>query len=157
MGRKVGADAETAGMGVRGMSEGQEGPTGLAAALSCGAGGDRGAGGPLPPLPLRLFHCSRAPGPAVPASPWTPQRAAPSLTTGARELAHSPAGRRQRGPGLWDPGSGDGGPGAMFYCSSSSSGRGGGGGSGGGGPGGPSLAGSLLRLLHLLPPRRGSP
>lgn len=33
--------------------------------------GPRGAGGALPPLPLRLLHCSRAPGPAVPAFPPT--------------------------------------------------------------------------------------
>lgn len=68
-----------------------------------------------------------------------------------------PAGRPQRGPGLRDPDSGDGGPGAMFCYSSSSGGRGGGSGSGGGGPGRPSLAGSLLRLFYLLLPRRGSP
>jgi hypothetical protein len=45
-------------------------------------------GGPLPPLPLRLLHCSRAPGPAVPASPWTPQRG------GARPRRPGPASSR---------------------------------------------------------------
>lgn len=34
---------------------------------AAGTRGPRGAGGALPPLPLRLLHCSRAPGPAVPA------------------------------------------------------------------------------------------
>lgn len=58
----------------RGRSKGQKGPTGRADARSDGDGGARGAGGAAPPLPLQLLHCSRAPGPAVPASPWTPQR-----------------------------------------------------------------------------------
>lgn len=38
---------------------------------AAGTRGPRGAGGALPPLPLRLLHCSRAPGPAVPAFPPT--------------------------------------------------------------------------------------
>lgn len=90
-----------------------------------------------------------------------PQRLYTSLSVFTTSIAKFPTflpvRRPQRGPGLRDPGSGDGGPGAMFCCSSSSGGRGGGSGSGGGGPGRPSLAGSLLRLLHLLLPRRGSP
>ena len=85
MGRRVGADAATAGLRRAGASpKGRRAPAGRATARS---GGARGAGGPLPPLPLRLLHCSRAPGPAVPAFPWTPQRG------GARPRHRGPRAR----------------------------------------------------------------
>lgn len=87
-----------------------------------GRRGPGGLGGRSLPSPsgssiVRGLRAPRSPPPLGPRS-----GAAPGLAAGARELAHSPAGRPQRGSGLQDPSSDDGGPGAMFCCSSSSGG-----------------------------------
>lgn len=90
----------------RGKSEGQAGPGWPGRSARRPGRRSPGAGGPLPPLPLRLLHCSRAPGPAVPASPWTPQwggarprRPGPrarALTSWAPSAPPWPSGSRQR-------------------------------------------------------------
>ena len=81
-----------------------------------------GLGGRSLPSPSGSSIVRGLRAPPSPPPPGPRSGAAPGLAARARELAHSPAGRPQRGPGLRDPGSGDGGPGAMFCCSSSSGG-----------------------------------
>ena len=119
MGWRVGADAATAGMGGQGQVRRADGPRRAGPQReSAGPAGPGGLGGRSLPSPSGSSIVRGLQAPPSPPPPGPRSGAAPGLAAGARELAHSPAGRPQRGPGLRDPGSGDGGPGAMFCCSS---------------------------------------
>lgn len=117
-GRRGDSRLGRAGTGPKGGRAPRAGPQREAA----GPAGPGGLGGRSLPSPSgsSIVRGLRAPPSPPPLGPRS--GAAPGLAAGARELAHSPAGRPQRGSGLQDPSSGDGGPGAMFCCFSSSGG-----------------------------------